>query len=221
MELHKNLTILKRLYQLKSIGFNYINTQEVDLEANSMITVLPNSLSALEKMINQCHLCDLSKRRKSALFAKGDPQSDIMFVIDSVTVEDENNGSFSTSKSGQLLTKMVEAVLERPITSVYVTHFVKCPTTLIEEPTQHHINSCEPFFTKQLQLIQPKLVVALGANSYQFITNDTSSFYQLRGHLVEFENTQLLPTHSLQTLLRNPSLKKEAYQDFLTIKANI
>ncbi len=80
-------------------------------------------------------------------------------------------------------------------------------------------NSCSTYLHKQIELVNPKLIVTFGEKAYQYLCNDNTSFNKIRGQIMHFKEYQVVPTHSVSYLLRNPSSKKEAFYDMLKIKS--
>jgi len=208
--------ILSQLRFLKSIGYEYhepIKAFNKEVEEDT----LPNDINSLGQIVNNCYLCELSKNRKNVLFGYGNINASIMFLIDEPTTTEDELDSFYVGKSGEQLAKMIENVLPVKKEDVYITSLVKCKSQNGFEST--HFNSCSSYLYKQIDLIQPKLIVTLGDKTYQYLCKDKTPFYQIRGKLTNFKNYDVLPTYSPGFLLRNPSFKKEAFQDMLKIKS--
>jgi len=208
--------ILTQLHFLKSIGYGYhepIKAFNKEVEEDN----LPKNINSLEQIVNNCYLCELSKSRKNILFSYGKSNADIMFIIDEPTTTEDELASFYVGKSGEQLAKMIENVLPLKKEDVYITSLVKCKSQNGFEST--HFNSCSSYLFKQIDLVQPKLIVTLGDKTYEYLLKDKAPFYQVRGKLTSFKNYDVLPTYSPAFLLRNPSFKKEAFHDMLKIKS--
>lgn len=209
---------LKRLYQLKSVGCRYD-----DPPANTQLlnaSHLPDSLELLKESALTCSLCELSKTRKHVVFGEGSPQADLMLIGEGPGAMEDETGRPFVGRAGELLTNIIHNVLEIPRESVYIANIVKCRPPGNRVPTPSEASACKPFLFKQIQQIQPKLIVALGATSYHYLTEDKTPISKIRGVVQEFERgIKLIPTFHPSYLLRNPSAKKEAYQDFLKVKS--
>jgi len=207
--------LLHNLHFLKSIGYNY--HKGFDLIPNDSKNIkLPNNLFALKSNVENCYLCELSKTRKNVLFGAGNPNSDVMFISDEPTTSEDELGFFYSGKSGELLSKMIENVLNIKKEEVYITNLVKCKSSNLLNNS--HIESCNDYLQKQIELIKPSLIVVLGENAYSYLFNENDKFSQIRGKELEFRNIKLVATYSANYLLRNPSSKKDAYYDMLRIK---
>lgn len=208
--------ILSQLHFLKSIGYEYHEIVEAfnrELEEDT----LPNDIASLEQIVKNCYLCELSKNRKNVLFAQGNPNADIMFLIDEPSTSEDELASFYVGKAGEQLAKMIENVLPLKKEDVFITSLVKCKSQ--DGFKTSHFSSCSSYLFKQIDLVKPKLIVTLGDKTYQYLCKDKTPFYQIRGKMMSFKNYDVLPTYSPGFLLRNPSFKKEAFLDMLKIKS--
>lgn len=212
----RNALLLKQLYQLKQLGYNYTNItaykeDELDLS-------LPNTLESLQKQAQNCHLCELSKSRQKVVFGEGNPHADLLFIGEAPGATEDSSGKPFTGRSGELLTKMIENVLQLSRSDVYITNIVKCrpPNNQVPTPTQAH--TCQPYLLKQIELIKPKLIVTLGATAYHYLTGDETSITKIRGILHKQNGYTIIPTYHPSYLLRNPSAKKEVFEDLLKVK---
>ncbi len=210
-----NALQLKRLYQLKQMGFRYVPLIE---KRNGASTALPNDLEALKRIVSECRLCGLSKTRTKTVFGEGDPDAALMFVGEGPGAQEDTTGRPFVGRAGELLTRMIENAIEIPRSSVYIANIVKCRPPNNRVPTPEEAYTCLPYLMKQIELVAPKVVVALGATAYHYLTGDKSGITKVRGEVIERESFLLVPTYHPSYLLRNPSAKKEAYQDLLKIK---
>ncbi len=180
--------------------------------------ILPHDINALHSQISQCHLCDLSKTRQRVLSGFGNANAEIM-IIDAYPsmLEDESGDSFS-GRAGSSLKKMIENVLDLNINSIYLTHILKCKPSHQNKVLDTEFSSCKPYLLKQIELVNPKIIVSLGELAYTHLIKDSNSFENVRGHKIPFENRTLIPIHHPSHLLRNPSLKKCTMGDLQIIK---
>ncbi len=212
---HQRLRLLYHLYQQQWIGTDYMNPINID---TSTPLELPNDLEELKKIVLSCHLCDLAKTRKNVVFGEGDPNAKLMFIGEGPGATEDETGRPFVGRAGQLLTKMIENVLEIKRSEVYIANIVKCRPPGNRVPTPEEVKSCIPYLFKQIEIIDPKILVALGATSYRWLTGDNTPISKVRGQLIEYRGKILIPTFHPSYLLRNPSKKKEAYEDLLKIK---
>lgn len=216
MTKHQKNQILYKLNFLKSIGYNYFDTLNISKE-NKRLEGLPNDLPKLKDIVENCHLCELSKNRKNTLFGHGNINSNIVFILDEPSSFEDEIGEYYVGKTGELLQKMVESVLNISINDVYVTNIVKCKSSNNIIKIQEAEN-CLGYLYKQIDLINPKLIVLLGNQSYKYFMNDGDESDDIRGNLFKYNDIDVLMTYHPNYLLRNPSLKKEAFHDMLKIK---
>jgi len=212
----RNALLLKQLYQLKQLGYKYTNItpykeDELDLS-------LPNTLESLQKQAQNCHLCELSKSRQKVVFGEGNPHADLLFIGEAPGATEDSIGKPFVGRSGELLTKMIENVLHLSRKDVYITNIVKCRPPNNQVPTATQAHTCQPYLLKQIELIRPKLVVTLGATAYHYLTGDETGITKIRGTVHKQNGYTIIPTYHPSYLLRNPSAKKEVFQDLLKVK---
>lgn len=207
--------LLKHLNYLKSMGFLY--SENVNIVQNRFDNFsLPNNLEELNSSVMNCYLCDLCKSRKNILFAFGNPRAKIMFIYDEPKKSEDELAMHYTSKGGELLSNMIENVLKIKKEEVYLTSLVKCRS--VNGLENSYVNSCSDYLYKQIELVNPSLIVLLGENTYNFFVHNGDDFTKARGKELYYNNRLVIPTFSTKYLLRNPSLKKDAYYDMLKIK---
>lgn len=217
MNSYQNLALLENLYRLKSLGFNYSDPITPN-KSQEHVGSLPNSLNSLVDTIHKCHLCDLSKSRSQSMSGFGAINPKILFLDAFVSSAEDESNTYYAGRSGSMLRDMIEKVLHLRIDDVYMTHAVKCKPFGFQQPSPSECNSCSHFLHKQLELLSPKVIVTLGEEAYQLLTHDESDFERVRGHLIPYANTLVVPMMHPAFLLRNPSFKKEAMRDLQTIK---
>jgi len=213
---YQNLSLLQNLYKLKALGFTYVDhfvTNEKETHEK------PNTLSELVHNISTCHLCDLSKSRTQSMSGFGNTQAEL-FILDFTVsqVQDANNDYF-VGRTGDILKNMIEKVLQIPLPHTYMTHAIKCKTLHMNKPSKSEWNSCKNYLYAQLEFIRPKVIMVLGEDAYSYLTDDHGNFENVRGHIINFKNTKLIPIYHPQYLLRNPELKKITFNDLKTIKS--
>ncbi|MBP7769894.1 MAG: uracil-DNA glycosylase [Aliarcobacter sp.] len=207
--------LLRNLHYLKSFGYEYHET--ITLFPNEIKNVkLPDNLELLKNSVQHCYLCEHSKTRKNVLFGYGNPNSNIMFISDEPSNSEDDLGVFYSGKSGELLKKMIENVLNINKEDVYLTTLVKCKS--LNGLINSNIDTCNDYLLKQIELVKPKLIVALGEKSYSYLLKNNDNFMQIRGKELLYNTIPLIATFAPNFLLRNPSSKKDAYYDMLKIK---
>ena len=212
-----NALLLKHLYQLKNLGYKY--TSIVPYQEKEPDFSLPNTIEALKKQSLECHLCELSKSREKVVFGEGDLNADVMFVGEAPGSMEDSSGKPFMGRSGELLTKMIENVLLIPRSKTYITNVVKCRPPQNQTPTETQAHTCYPYLLKQIEIIKPKIIVALGTTAYQYLSGDTTEISKARGIVTQRNDYTLIPTYHPSYLLRNPSAKKEVFEDLKKVKS--
>jgi len=165
-------------------------------------------------------MCELAKTRSSVVFGEGSESSPIMFVGEGPGESEDKSGRPFVGAAGELLTKMIEGVLLLKRESVYITNVVKCRPPNNRVPTKEECSACRPYLDKQIELISPKIIVALGATALNTLTGENYSIMKMRGNLLEIGGAKLIPTYHPSFVLRNPSTAKKAvYADLLLVKS--
>jgi len=205
---------LKHLYNLKNINEEYFD----GFSSSEENYVMPEELQDLEKMVLNCHLCNLSKSRNKVVFGEGNPNSKIMFIGEAPGREEDLQGKPFVGRSGELLTKMIENVLNVKREQVYISNIVKCRPPQNRDPEIEEVESCKPYLLKQIEIIKPKVIVTLGRIAFKYLLNNETPITKARGNLYSFKGIKVIPTYHPSYLLRNPSKKKEAFVDLKFIK---
>ncbi len=216
MKSYQNMLLLQNLYRLKSLGYNYIDPFSIN-EANDFTQA--QTLDELHRTVMQCHLCDLSKSRKQSMSGFGNPHADVMIVDFNVSAAQDSTNDYYSGRSGEVLSNMIENVLELRTQECYITHCVKCKAHSANRPTLSEYNSCNSYLFAQLDFIKPKIIITLGDDAYAHLTQDRDNFENVRGHLIDFYATKLIPIYHPAHLLKNPELKKATLADLNTIKS--
>jgi DNA polymerase len=212
----KNALLLKQLYLLKQLGYKY--TALTPFKEDEPDLSLPDTLDKLKKQAMECHLCQLSKSRTHVVFGEGNINAKLMFVGEAPGATEDSSGKPFVGRSGELLTKMIENVLALSRSEVYITNIVKCRPRNNAEPTPTEAHTCQPYLLKQIELIKPRIIVALGATAYHYLSGDDSNISKVRGTVIQKKEYILIPTYHPSYLLRNPSAKKEVFEDLKMIK---
>lgn len=188
-----------------------------EAEAPEIKTELkPETLETLRQDIGDCTRCKLCEKRTHLVFGEGNPHAELFFVGEGPGEEEDAQGRPFVGKSGQLLDRMIEAMgLSR--SQVYIANVVKCRPPGNRNPEPDEIQTCGPFLARQIDLIRPKVVVALGKFAAQTLLETTEGITSLRGKVRPYRGAQLMPTFHPAYLLRNPAAKKEAWEDLKTV----
>ncbi len=186
-----------------------------------MPTVRSNSsLKSLVTDIAACAKCGLHKTRTKTVPGQGNPRPEIMFVGEAPGADEDAQGLAFVGAAGQLLTKMIEAMgLSRE--DVFIANILKCRPPENRPPTPEETQICMPYLKEQIRLLKPKVIVALGATAVKGLLADEIGITKLRGQWRTFEGIDVMPTFHPAYLLRNPTTKKEAWEDLKSVLRHI
>ena len=170
------------------------------------------TLQELEAGLQGCRLCTLCEQRNKIVFGSGNPHADLVLVGEAPGREEDLQGYPFVGEAGQLLERILFAMkLSRD--DVYICNVVKCRPPGNRDPEPAEIASCEPFLKRQLALIQPQIIVALGRFAAQELLKSRTPISRLRGHWQEYQGIPLMPTFHPAYLLRSPGGKREVWHD--------
>jgi DNA polymerase len=175
------------------------------------------ALARYQKEISGCAKCPLSKTRTNFVFGDGDPKADMVFVGEAPGHDEDLQGKPFVGAAGQLLTKIIEAIkLDR--SQVYICNILKCRPPGNRNPEPREIEMCEPYLIRQLELIKPKVICALGTFAAQTLLKNTTPISKLRGQIHYYHDIKLVPTFHPAALLRNPAWKRQAWEDVQLVR---
>jgi DNA polymerase len=167
----------------------------------------------LKESVQACVACGLHKGRKQAVLGVGDERADWLFVGEGPGAEEYARGEPFVGPAGRLLDNMLAAIGLRRAEDVYIANVVKCrpPNNRVPEPAE--AAACEPYLLRQIALIQPRLIVALGRTAACSLLRTEGSLASFRGRVREFQRIPLLVTYHPAYLLRNPLDKARGWED--------
>jgi uracil-DNA glycosylase len=165
-----------------------------------------------------CTRCKLhTLGRTQVVFGVGNPEARLMFVGEAPGADEDEQGIPFVGRAGQLLTKIIEAIdLTRE--DVYIANVIKCRPPQNRNPEPDEVDACEPFLFQQIDAIKPKVIVALGKFGAQTLLRTDAPISRLRGRVYDFRGAKLIPTFHPAYLLRNPSAKREVWEDMKLVK---
>jgi DNA polymerase len=171
------------------------------------------ALRAIREEIGDCTRCPLHQQgRKQIVFGVGNPHADIMFVGEAPGADEDEQGEPFVGRAGQLLTNMIKAMgIQRE--DIYIANVIKCRPPGNRTPETAECAVCSPFLLKQIDVIQPKVIVALGAVASRALLGLNQPMSQLRGQWHDFRGYALAVTYHPAYLLRDPRQKAAAWQD--------
>src|SRR5712692_4836262 len=171
------------------------------------------ALHIVREDLGDCTRCRLHKQgRKQIVFGVGSPRAELMFIGEAPGADEDEQGEPFVGRAGQLLNNMIKAMgLQRR--DVYIANIIKCRPPGNRTPERDECETCSPFLMRQIAVIQPKVIVALGAVAAKTLLAINAPMAELRGHWYDFRGTKLAVTYHPAFLLRDPRQKKEAWKD--------
>ena len=193
-----------------------------NIEQSAPLAVPSNAAEALASVrsyIGDCTRCKLhTLGRKQVVFGVGNPEADLMFVGEAPGADEDAQGIPFVGRAGQLLTKIIEAIdLARD--DVYIANVIKCRPPQNRNPEPDEVETCEPFLFRQIDIIRPKVIVALGKFAAQALLGTDAPISRLRGRVFEYRGAKLIPTFHPAYLLRNPASKREVWEDMKLVRS--
>ena len=222
--------VAERLRYFKDLGVYDFYRRPVDAAAKEILavnntqpaeTILPDvapaghadALRLIREDIGDCTRCRLHKQgRKQIVFGVGNPQAELMFIGEAPGADEDEQGEPFVGRAGQLLNNMIKAMgLRRE--DVYIANIIKCRPPNNRTPERDECETCSPFLMRQIEVISPKAIVALGAVAAKTLLVINAPMSELRGRWYDFRGTRLAVTYHPAFLLRDPRQKKEAWKD--------
>jgi DNA polymerase len=182
-------------------------------------TPVPIALSEIRADIGECTRCKLhTLGRRQIVFGVGNPNADLMFVGEAPGADEDVQGEPFVGRAGQLLTRIIEAI-DLTRSDVYIANVIKCRPPQNRNPEQDEVETCEPFLFQQIDSIRPKVIVALGTFAARALLRTLDPISRLRGRVFDYRGAKLVPTFHPAYLLRNPSSKREVWEDMKLVRS--
>ena len=176
------------------------------------------TLDAIRSDLGECTRCKLHAGRTTLVFGVGNPDANLVFVGEAPGRDEDLQGIPFVGRAGQLLTKIIGSIgLTRD--EVYIANVVKCRPPGNRDPAPGEVETCEPFLFRQLDVIRPKVVVALGAFAIHTLLGTDRAISRLRGQVYEYRGAKLVPTFHPAFLLRSPDRKRDVWEDMKKVRA--
>lgn len=202
----------------------------VPIKQNVQSKNAEQKLEDLKQQIVNCKKCELGKYRLNAVCGSGDAYADIMFIGEGPGFQEDHKGQPFIGRAGDLLTKIIEAMGFKRET-VYIANIVKChPMKNPQDPeskgndrppTIEEMQTCQPYLDEQIKIIQPKVIITLGASSTRALLKTDDVISSIRGKFTSYLGIPLMPTYHPAALLRNPKLKIDVWHDMQQVMALI
>ena len=200
---------------------------ELDSNKKSITGISPpindynSDLNSFSNQINKCQKCSLGGTRNNFVFGVGDPNASLLLVGEAPGEQEDLKGEPFVGRAGKLLDKILSAINRSREKDVYICNVLKCRPPKNRDPLPDEVNECEPYLLHQINLIKPKLIVALGRVAGTTLLNVDNSLKSMRGVIHDYNGTQLIVTYHPAALLRNSNWKPEAWKDFKWIRSII
>ena len=211
------------LNQQKNLFGNELFFQSLEQINNGLDSVsqLQSSSYNLNQYCNSialCQKCSLGNTRNNFVFGVGDSNAELMLVGEAPREEEDQEGEPFVGRSGKLLNKILAAIGKNRLEGVYITNVLKCRPPNNRDPLSSEVDKCEPYLLKQVGMIKPKLILALGKVAARILLKTDIPLKEMRGTMYDYYGTPLKVTYHPSTLLRNPDFKKLAWDDFKWVR---
>ncbi|MGB9791756.1 MAG: uracil-DNA glycosylase [Thermacetogeniaceae bacterium] len=176
-----------------------------------------DDLDSLRALCVSCRECPLRKSATQVVFGRGNPNAVLMFVGEAPGADEDAKGEPFVGKAGQLLDKIIGAAgIDR--SEIYITNVCKCRPPGNRTPKDSEADACQPYLTRQIEIIQPRIIVCLGSLATQRLVHPRAKITSVRGKVFEKGGIKIIPTFHPAALLRDPEKKKPVWQDFKVIR---
>jgi uracil-DNA glycosylase family 4 len=194
------------------------------LDPTPWLTAFPESVQAMELLafhrdICECQNCPLGKTRQHFVFGSGNPRAEIMFVGEAPGADEDAQGLPFVGKAGQLLTKIIESTKTWKRQDVFICNVLKCRPPGNRTPQPEEVEQCRPYLEEQINIIKPKLIMALGASAAQALLKTKDSVGKLRNRWHDLAGIPLRVTYHPAALLRFDGYKKDVWADMKELTA--
>ena len=177
-------------------------------------------LAGLKAIAVVCEKCKLSKSRTQVVYGEGNPNADLMFIGEAPGRDEDLKGEPFVGRAGQLLTDIIKAMkLTRD--DVYIANVIKCRPPENRNPEPDELEACHPYIQRQVEIIQPRVIVTLGRFALQSLTGKTYGISSARGQWLDYNGVKVMPTYHPAYLLRTPSAKKDVWADMKKVIAEL
>jgi len=170
------------------------------------------TIDSLNEQICNCMKCPLGNTRTNFVFGVGNPNADVMLIGEAPGADEDRQGEPFVGRAGQLLNKILEAV-EFKREDVYICNILKCRPPNNRDPQPMEVEQCEPYLHKQIELIKPKIILALGRIAGQTLLRTGDPLGSLRSQIHDYLGIPMIIVYHPAALLRNPNFKKTMWED--------
>jgi DNA polymerase len=190
-----------------------IHTKPLKKSRSKSQTMKAHMMGLLREEIGDCKRCKLSDNRKHIVFGEGNPDAELVFIGEAPGREEDIQGRPFVGDAGKLLTRLIEKLgLTRQ--DVYIANIIKCRPPMNRDPETDEIETCRGFLEKQIEIIEPKVIMSLGRIAAQTLTgNPKARITTIRGNFFDYKGIPLMPTFHPAYLIRNPKEKWLTWND--------
>jgi DNA polymerase len=175
------------------------------------------ALAVVAAAVAACRRCRLCEGRQKTVFGSGNPNADLMFIGEGPGAEEDRQGLPFVGRAGELLTRIIEAIgMTRD--QVYIANIVKCRPPGNRDPQPDEVAACRSYLERQIALVRPRLLVALGRIAAQTLLGNDLPIGRMRGQWFEVMRVPLMVTYHPAALLRNPALKRPTWEDMQQVR---
>ena len=185
------------------------------------VRVTGKTIEEVARQIDTCSACGLHASRNKSVPGEGNPNNpDILFIGEAPSADEDAQGRPFVGTSGQLLTKMIGA-MGYTRDQVFITNIVKCRPPGNRVPLPDEMSACSPYLRKQIELIKPKIIIAMGKTAIEGLIKKPIAITRFRGTWCKYEGIDLMPTFHPAYLDRVPSKKREAWNDLQAVMVKL
>ena len=179
-----------------------------------------SNLDELQVAVSVCSQCALSETRTQTVFGVGNPNASVMIIGEAPGADEDRLGEPFVGRAGKLLNAMLAAIGIRR-EDVYIVNILKCRPPRNRDPQADEVSACSPFLHRQIEWVDPSLIVAVGRIAAQTLLQSTTPIGRLRGRPHQYRERPLLVTYHPAYLLRSPGEKRKAWEDLKQIRAHL
>ena len=191
-----------------------LSTNQVNSDSLLHVQDSLDGLNQYSKSISLCQECSLGAKRNNFVFGVGDPNAELMLIGEAPRKEEDLEGEPFVGRAGKLLNKILAAINKNRLEGVYLANILKCRPPGNRDPLSSEVDKCEPYLLKQIEMIEPKLIMALGKVSAKVLLKKEIPMDEMRDTVYNYYGTPLKVTYHPDSLLRNPDFKKFVWEDF-------
>ena len=199
----------EKLQILKELGIWELEREKVD----PVFRRKRQALKKLREEIGDCQRCELGKTRTCLVFGEGDPNAEVMFVGEAPGEEEDKTGRPFVGAAGRILTDIIELGMTIPRRKVFIGNVIKCRPANNRDPRPEEVRECRGFLEKQIKIIKPRVIIALGKFAAHLLMGTEEPITRLRGRWGDYLGIAVMPTYHPAYLLYNNAGKREVWED--------